>query len=334
MSNCLNAIVPMMSLLFIFTLCGKASSDDAHWGGSGINTYPVKNTEIRLVNETVKFTEKPGVVFGVRTELVFFNPTDKEIELELGFPVVRPDVKGSSSSRHPFMNVPMTPPRRPDGYSSTLLGFFETEVNGKPVVTFLSTTGTEVIPWNWRNWNAVYNFTVTFPPKKKTIIKHHYNFAAWIESQQNAIVYYVLETGGMWAGRIDSATFIYEFRKRIPKIVRYMYGDRELFGEGSSRKIGKVSDAGLTYRTAVSKGNKRALTVTFYDIKPDNDLQLVYELGGILWTEITGEGRFGNGSSHTSKITPIGKNQNQPRKRLLSTTVAWKRMEPTRKRVI
>ncbi len=256
-----------LSVLLAAGLVAYALANDSSFGGIGANIYPMQNTVIALEREHVTFEERDERLFDVTAELTFFNPSRKAIHLQLGFPVhfARGDEE---------MNLDVIPGE------PTLEGRFRVFVNDvetKAKLQKRKAAPNEFLPL------GVYVFAATFPPRKRTVIRHRYAFIASINGVTDLEVPYVFQTGGNWRGNIEQAVFEYRLRAPVMPFLRlhYRLGEKSepLVGLGraatGNRTVLAVGGQTVNYTARYEAGPAPRLTVTFHDLKPKGDLFLI-----------------------------------------------------------
>jgi hypothetical protein len=223
-------------VLLLFSLNVKADDSSVWWVG-GV-PKPMKNEDIQLVDEKVVFSEVTGKV---STELNFFNHGDRDITLDLGFPL-----RDSALAEHFDTNEIVEVLKK----RYCQMHDFKTQVNGKVLdqVTCIADPNSATV---------YFVFKFTFKKKQKTVINHLYRFQMSRRSGDGSEQWeYILYTGGLWKGNIEKALFKWEFKER-----RGGKANLALGNENVPLKFERRS--GINVYSAILK-----------NIKPKNDLVL------------------------------------------------------------
>jgi hypothetical protein len=179
-------VVSFSTLFFVLIpLLGRA--DETVFGGQGCSVFPVGETKIRMVSQKVKLV-KTGTEVVVQCEYVFANP-GKKTEVTMAFPVE--------------MNAAAYQAQKRTGSPHPLVRDFKILVNNKPVGHLLKSIADKP---NIRGLYFDYAFfwKVKFPKYKWVRVKNTYRFDKSGDSKGNWYIPYLLRTGAIWPGKIDT----------------------------------------------------------------------------------------------------------------------------------
>ena len=175
-----------------------AVADDGVYMGDGATVYPITSSQVQLASETVIITHggpdesAPGsrrMSWRVDATLHFRNlggPTT----VQMGFPF------GPLGGDIDWSN-----PRERDEYDP----HFRTWVDGEETPTTLKQAEPDSGLLRL-NREVVYAFPVDFAGKQVRTVRHTYRVGGSASSDGSGDFTYVLTTGALWAGRIDTAT--------------------------------------------------------------------------------------------------------------------------------
>ncbi len=224
-----------------------ARADDSAYRGDGVTVYPVTNSDVQLTSEDVVITLEgkdetaPGryrLPWRVDATLNFRNlggPT----KVQMGFPYrVAGDV-----------NIH---PRRPEDLDY-VDPHFRTWVDEVETPTVRKEPGASTSPLHEEHeW--VYTFPVEFTQGQTRTVRHRYWVGGHSTSDGSGHFTYVLTTGALWAGKIDSA------------LVRLMMPAQ------AARSCDEICPH---EHSARRDGDQIILEWRWHDLEPDFDLEIV-----------------------------------------------------------
>lgn len=170
---------------FLFTTVNPVFGNDAVYHGSGVTVYPTKHDNIQLVSEVITITKGVGLGWGVEAVLNFKNHGNKT-SIQMGFPF---DTDGPNDPDDKEENVP--DPR------------FRTFIDGKELKV-TKKKGWSKSPWQDLSFPIVYTFTVPFERGETRSIRHTYSVRGTEWSNGEYEFKYILKTGALWKGVIES----------------------------------------------------------------------------------------------------------------------------------
>lgn len=186
-------VLRIFTLLFLLGLHTSLSiADDGAFDGDGANVYPIKNSDIQMVSETIlmRFDENKLRWF-VDVTMNFHNH-GPETAIQMGFPFTEPyspdgdegDGVSGQKKKGPAYN-------------------FRSYVNGTEVKT---TTKKGTLNPKLPNdlFTQVMTFVVRFDVGEDKVIRHTYQIGGESSSDRTQIVKYILRTGALWRGVIES----------------------------------------------------------------------------------------------------------------------------------
>lgn len=192
-------ILPLIVLLANISSL-PAYANDSVYQGDGYHVYPMQNSDVQLVAETITITDNRAFGhskiqnFGINVDMIFKNHgTDTMVQM--GFPV--------------FIN-------EEEGDQIEIDTHFRTWVNGKEV----SITKKQGIPnpqiKDLNFSKTVYTYTVSFKSGETKKIKHTYDVGGSFDSMGGWELKYILRTGALWKGVIEDFHMVY--KTKISKV--------------------------------------------------------------------------------------------------------------------
>lgn len=256
----LRAFVPLClcaSLLLAF--CARCFANDGYVGSIGQTAFPLQNSDIVMEREKVVMDDLGEDAKEARVECTFWfkNTTDKEVEIEMGFP----------EEEHNGGDVP-------EDYFK--IRNFSAQLDGAPVEVFVKEGGENKNLPSYIKYRRWFTWKVKFAPGSSCVVKNTYtlhqggnNMGGWFYS-------YVLKTGALWAGKVGRAEIIFK-SKRFPynaeDLMRAKYA--KFLKEWMKEDAKKESPS---YFAHLSPGNwavkNGAVTWTFTDFEPKNDIEV------------------------------------------------------------
>jgi hypothetical protein len=162
-------------------VAAPARADDAGYSGDGVTVYPLDNTAITLVSETIDI-EARRHEWRVDVTLRFENATSRAQTVQMGFPF---------ESWAPGEEEPGDPG-------------FKTWVDGAPQ----KVTRRKGLPHpqiNDFDWPIVFTTRVAFQPHQQRSVRHTYTVTGYGDSSGDTRNLYILRTGSLWRGPISTA---------------------------------------------------------------------------------------------------------------------------------
>ncbi len=220
------------AIILIITT-GITFANDAVFKGNGRNLLPVRETNVQMVSELIYITYGKGLGFQVEVINTFKN-WGKATDLTVGFPfkVYYPGIEEDSIGT-------IRKNYSPD---------FEVYADGIKLKTRLNYNN------NYSDeYNVVYLFNLHFDPGETKILRHKYTVGGTITSTGEWDFEYILKTGALWKGNIESIAIVVE----IPLV-----------------DVQKVQAVWPSERSAFKENGNVYLTWKFVNIKPDFNLTL------------------------------------------------------------
>jgi hypothetical protein len=177
----------ILLVLFFAALPQLSPADETVFGGQGCSVYPVGDTKIRMVSQKVKL-KKTGNDVLVQCEYVFANP-GKKAEVTMAFPAE--------------MNSAAYQAEKRTGLPKPLVRDFKVFVNNKSVSRTLQAV-TDKPNIRGLYFNYAFLWKVKFPKYKWVRVKNTYRFEKSGDSKGNWYIPYLLRTGAIWPGKIDT----------------------------------------------------------------------------------------------------------------------------------
>ncbi len=179
--------LPLIILILLIPF-RPSFADDSVYEGDGFHVYPVQNSAVQLVAETIVINDlgrRPGQGrFTVDVNMTFKNQ-GAETTIQMGFPVVTND------------------------YDDEIDTHFRTWVNGQEVKIEKKRGVPHPQIKNYSFSELVYAYTVSFKSGETKKIKHSYDVGGSFDSMGGWQFQYVLRTGALWAGVIEDFSLIY-----------------------------------------------------------------------------------------------------------------------------
>jgi len=232
-------------LLLIIVLLANAptiiQADDSVYMGDGYHVYPIQNSDVQLVAETIVITDsyafRDGPRFGsdrftINVDMTFKNQ-GPDTTLQMGFPIII--VYRDSESIEIKTN-------------------FRTWVNGKEVAITRKQGMPNPLKEDMDFSKTVYTYTVSFKKGETKKIKHSYNVGGTDFNTGRWELEYILRTGALWKGRIEDFSLTYKTHLAKAKNI-IGFRPRE--------------------QRAVLKGNALDLLWNFKNYKPKKDFLVV-----------------------------------------------------------
>jgi hypothetical protein len=172
-------------------------ADDTVYSGDGYHVYPMQNSDVQLVAETIVITDnqvfdrhvnKWADRFTINVDMTFKNH-GSDTTLQMGFPVLVEDY---------------------DGKLVEIETHFRTWVNGKEVPITKKQGIPNPLKEDWHFSKTVYTYTVSFKRGETKKIKHSYNVGGSFSSVGSWELKYILRTGALWKGVIEDFSQIYK----------------------------------------------------------------------------------------------------------------------------
>ena len=189
-----------ISLAIILLLASAPTiiqADDTVYSGDGYHVYPIQNSDVQLVAETIVITDNHAFVFArskwvdrftINVDMTFKNQ-GPDTTLQMGFPVLADDR---------------------DGELIEIDTHFLTWVNGKEVAITKKQGIPNPLKDDWHFSKTVYTYTVSFKRGETKKIKHSYNVGGSDTSVGSWELRYILRTGALWKGVIEDFSLIYK----------------------------------------------------------------------------------------------------------------------------
>lgn len=234
-----------------------AYADDTAFGGGGSSPMPIGNQDIEMVSERIVIRgndigdERGDGRWNVQCDFVFRNTTDKEVDLEVGFPFPVKDEMGAVS----------VPAGRKVKIGDPLVYDFKVEVDGKPV----RAARKKISPNQEKGqyYKDAYIWRMKFAPGQSVKVHHDYVTGVTWDVMGYSWASYVIMTGGNWkGGRIGSADL-----EVVPNALVKLC--KEL--EGPEADYLRPKPKGMK---VVGKGADRKFVWSFRNYKPTEDLDI------------------------------------------------------------
>ena len=229
-----------ISLLIIVLLTHAPTivrADASVYSGDGYDIYPIQNSNVQLVAETIAITDNHAFgrapSFGdnrfiINVDMTFKNK-GSDTTLQVGFPVMINEEVGESIE---------------------IKTNFRTWVNGKKVAITRKEGVPNPLNDNWYFSKTVYTYTVSFKKGETKKIKHSYNVGGTHFNTGRWELQYFLRTGALWEGAIEDFSLIY--KTRISKA-------KNIFGFLPREQ------------RSILKGDELHILWNFKNFKPQND---------------------------------------------------------------
>ncbi|MCJ7459894.1 MAG: DUF4424 domain-containing protein [candidate division Zixibacteria bacterium] len=182
-------------ILFSLLSLSTTRADDAEFAGEGETVWPIENKEIEMVAETV-MVRPAGRRWEVTCTFILRN-TGEATEIQVGFPDLTDEGPGADTSRGTIQD-------------------FKCYVDGKEVNT-QHKTGIESPRKTVPYYPLAYVWKVPFKKGQKRIVKNTYNFGGLYISDGTTELNYILTTGALWKGTIESALIVFDLGKLDPR---------------------------------------------------------------------------------------------------------------------
>jgi hypothetical protein len=177
-------------VLSLLLAAHPASANDASFGGTGADLVPLKETRVQMRSERIVLRYEGDWV--VEANYVFFNTSQSDIKLQVGFPELRcmlgPDCQDADFKK------------------------LRTEVNGAPVEhrqgELSSAPKRSAKTLGLSNFlGVIWLFDVNFPTQQPVHIRHTYRMRGGSTNYWDEFTAYLTRTGALWAGDIGLARF-------------------------------------------------------------------------------------------------------------------------------
>lgn len=175
-------------------------ADDSVYQGDGYHVYPIRNTDVQLVAETITITDNNAFGnskrqnFGVDVDMTFKNH-GADTTVQMGFPVFIDDNEGEQIE---------------------IDTHFRTWVNGQEV-TITKKEGVPNPVKNDLNFSkTVYTYSVSFKKGETKNIRHTYDIGGSFNSMGGWDLKYILRTGALWKGVIEDFSLL--FKTKISEV--------------------------------------------------------------------------------------------------------------------
>jgi len=230
----LKHFIAMVIIVLLIGAPAIVQADDSVYMGDGYQVFPIQNSDVQLVAETIVITDNHAFRggsrfdsdrFTINVDMTFKNHGPDTI-LQMGFPVMADDEAGEIDTR------------------------FRTWVNGKEVAITRKQGMPNPLKGDLDFSKTVYTYTVSFKKGETKEIKHSYNVGGTDSNTGNWELEYILRTGALWKGVMEDFTLIY--KTHISKA-------KNIFGFLPREQ------------KAILKGNKLDLLWNFKNFKPKND---------------------------------------------------------------
>lgn len=225
----------LFSLLLFSLIC---FANDSIYKGDGITVYPVKSSNIQMVAEVVYITEGVGLGWQVEVVATFRNYGPAET-VQIGFPfrAYTPGFEFDPDSMD-IEDYPVKPK-----FHAYVDGI---EVPSAPKIG-IKNPELDIL------YDLVYTFNVHFAKDETKMIRHLYTVGGNMSSSGDEEFTYVLKTGSLWKGNIESVAIIVELSKKAASKIDYIWPKEH---------------------NVIEKSNTLLLTWKFKNIKPDFDLEI------------------------------------------------------------
>ncbi|MEE9119183.1 MAG: YARHG domain-containing protein, partial [Calditrichia bacterium] len=223
---------------FSFLLISSGLADDAVYYGDGASVFPIKSTDIQMVSETIHLkyagtTYQPVWLVEVEEKFKNHGPA---INVQIGFPF----------DTHEIFDFPDDYTGRTDDIKSEYDPQFKTYINGNPVevVSKFGLKNPEIaLHYKW-----IYTSDVHFDEQEEKVVRHTYVVRGEIVSTGEHTFKYILKTGALWKGNIESISIRLEMK------------------EADASGFQSISPA---EHKAIKEGEKIFLNWEYQNLKPD-----------------------------------------------------------------
>jgi len=231
-------------LLIIILLANAPTivhADASVYRGDGYDVYPIQNSDVQLVAETIVITD--NFAFGrnppfgkgrftINVDMTFKNH-GPDTTLQMGFPVLVDDRGGELIEINTY---------------------FHTWVDGKGVPITRKQGVPNPLKDDWEFSKTVYTYSVSFKQEETKEIKNSYNVSGTDFNTGRWELRYILRTGSLWKGVIEDFSLIY--KTHISKA-------KNIFGFQPREQ------------QSVVKGEELHILWNFKNFKPKNDFLVV-----------------------------------------------------------
>ena len=225
---------------------------------------PVKESNIKMLKEVVYITAAPNMDNKVEADFTFKNTSDKDINLEMGFP---------------FKKI----------YSGDIAGVyavgcnkFSTQINKKLVVVKKKKVNKQLNLKIGSEYDYMFTWHTLFKAKEKKVIKCEYSCMRTLSTserekgQSDIQVHYITKTGALWEGSIGEADFYVKINPDIVNAIKkapnkypsYVYIPLHIrgFQQSAEMRIG----INITPTNYIIRGNR--IEWHFKNWKPKRDI--------------------------------------------------------------
>jgi hypothetical protein len=234
----LKKLVSLLIIILLANIPAIVQADDSVYMGSGYQVYPIQNSDVQLVAETIVITD--NYAFGrapsfgdnrfiINVDMTFKNQ-GPDTTLQMGFPVMADDEAGEVDTH------------------------FRTWVNGKEVTITKKQGVPNPQKDGWHFSKTVYAYAVSFKKGETKEIKHSYNVGGRDFNTGRWELRYILRTGALWKGVIEDFSLIYKTNiAKVKDIIGFLPREQR----------------------AVLKGNELDFLWNFKNYKPQNDFLVI-----------------------------------------------------------
>jgi hypothetical protein len=217
--------LPVLVAVLLFAAPSVARANDGAFGGSGASLAPLASTPIRMVREDIvmELRGRP-LAWDVTAHYEFENPTDEAVTVQMGYPETRCDAEEGDCV----------------GHGGRFRGL-RTRVRGRVVRERIGRVS-ESSPWA-QELDRVHLFDVSFAPRERVTVDHHYVYDRSFTAVMGENVYYLTRTGALWNGPIGEARFTVRTPEPLysvehPGVFRLVQWDRRVMnGRGMSELV-------------------------------------------------------------------------------------------------
>jgi hypothetical protein len=187
-------LILLLAIVLLAHTPAIVQADDSVYMGSGYQVYPIQNSDVQLVAETIVITDEHAFgrapSFGddrfiINVDMTFKNQ-GPNTTLQMGFPVMEDDEAGEVDTH------------------------FRTWVNGKEVAITRKQGMPNPANGDLNFSKTVYTYSVSFKKGETKKIKHSYNVGGTDSNTGNWELRYILRTGALWKGVIEDFSLIYK----------------------------------------------------------------------------------------------------------------------------
>lgn len=185
-------------IISLFSIANVGFADDGSFEGDGANVYPIKNSEVQMVSETIKIRhDKDLNLWHVDVSMHFLNH-GPNTTVQMGFPfkkTFRPDSGNDESEA--------------DNDDDGLPFNFRSYVDGKPTDSIIKNgVLNPALPTDLFEYVLV--FTVPFKAGEKRTVRHTYYIGGDRYSDGYNRISYILQTGALWRDDIEDCLITVE----------------------------------------------------------------------------------------------------------------------------